>query len=121
MALITATILSKISQERYEWQPSISAESAESFKISNLNEVQVNLLSKFNDMGRVTDTLRNIIFNSFLSNGTSDALFHESMSIVTMNFVDLFKSMCPFMDIESGKTLNIQIVSEENCLTLRSK
>ena len=74
----------------------------------------MNLLSKFNDMGRVTDTLRNIILNSFLSNGTSDTLICESMSIVTMNFVDLFKSMCPFMDIESGKTLNIQIVSEEN-------
>ena len=111
---ITATILSKISQERYEWQPSISSESAESYKISNLNAVQVNLLSKFNDMGRVTDTLRNIILNSFLSNGTSDTLICESMSIVTMNFVDLFKSMCSFMDIESGKTLNIQIVSEEN-------
>ena len=41
---ISATILSKISQERFEWQPSISAESAESFKISNLNEAQVNLL-----------------------------------------------------------------------------
>ena len=58
---ITATILSKLSQKKYEWQPSISSESAESYKISNLNEVQVNLLSKFNDMGRVTDTLRNII------------------------------------------------------------
>ena len=85
---ISATILSKISQERFEWQPSISAESAESFKISNLNEAQVNLLSKFNDMGRVTDTLRNLIFNSFLSNETSDVLFHESMSIITMNFMN---------------------------------
>ena len=110
---ISANILSKISEERFEWQPSISAESTESFKISDLNEAQVNLLSTLNDMGRVTDVLRNLIFNSFLSNEVSDALFPEVMSIITMNFIDVFKAICPFMNIESDKTLKIQIVSEE--------
>ena len=43
---ITATILSKLSQEKYEWQPSASPELAESSKTSNLNAVQVNILSK---------------------------------------------------------------------------
>ena len=114
---MTASAVSKLLHEKYEWQPSASSGIAESSKPVNLNTVQVNLLSNFNDMGRVTDTLRDAVLNSFLSNRTSNSLISESMSILSMSLVNLFKSMCPFLGIESGNTLKIKVVSEEKSCT----
>ena len=114
---LTASAVSKLLQEKYEWQPSASSGIAESSKPVELNEVQVNLLSNFNDMGRVTDTLRDSVLNSFLNNGASNSLISDSFSILSMSLVDLFESMCPFLGIESGNTLNIKVVSEEKSCT----
>ena len=83
------------------------------FRISNLSVDQVNVLSKLNEMGRVSDTLRDALLKCFTSKRNSDSLICQSMDIVKLNFIDLFKSMCPLMNIDSGSTLKIEIISDE--------
>ena len=64
-------------------------------------------------MGRVSDTLRDALLKCFTSKRNSDSLICQSMDIVKLNFIDLFKSMCPLMNIDSGSTLKIEIISDE--------
>ena len=88
---ISTNILSKITNEIYDWEPTISSEVVENSRNTGLSSDQVDVLSKFNQLARLSDTFRDVFLYHFKNNRNPDSLVFQSMDLVKWNFIELFK------------------------------